>query len=162
MLELQPLGDGHQTAVLAFERENRAYFTRFISDRGDSYFEEFAERHGELLADQQSGIGAFFVLVDADGAVAGRFNLYNIHGQTADVGYRIAEWAAGRGVATSGLRTLCQVARDDLGLRRLTAAASNDNVASQKVLVKAGFSTIGQAEVGGHHGSLFELDLNVA
>jgi [ribosomal protein S5]-alanine N-acetyltransferase len=161
MFELQPLRGDHEAAVFVFEQENRSYFSRSISDRGDMFFEEFAERHRELMADQQSGIGAFYVFVDEPGAVVGRFNLYAIQDGTAEVGYRVAERVSGRGVATNGLRELCRIARNDIGLRRLTAAASDNNVASQRVLVKAGFIRIGQAEVGGRHGSMFELDLEV-
>jgi ribosomal-protein-alanine N-acetyltransferase len=161
MFELEPLRRDLEAAVFEFEQENRSYFTRSINDRGDLFFEEFAERHRELMADQQSGIGAFYVFVDEHGAVVGRFNLYDIQDGAADVGYRVAERVSGRGVATSGLRQLCRIARDNIGLRRLTAAASDDNVASQTVLVKAGFIAIGQADVWGRHGSVFELDLAV-
>ena len=50
MPELQPLRLDHGPALLAFERENRAYFAASIPDRGDDYFATFAERHRELLA----------------------------------------------------------------------------------------------------------------
>ena len=46
----------------------------------------------------------FHVLLDGDGAVVGRFNLYNLEDGTAEVGYRVAQQVAGRGVATSTLR----------------------------------------------------------
>jgi len=67
--ELQRLHAGHAPAVLAFERANRAYFAAFVSDRGDEFFDQFAERHSALLAEQQAGIGAFYVLVAEDGSV---------------------------------------------------------------------------------------------
>jgi len=144
---------------LAFERDNRAYFAQSISDRGDSFFERYSEQHRELMALQESGKDAFYVFVDEHGAVAGRFNLYDIHGETADVGYRIAEQVSGQGVATSGLWSLCRIAREVIGLRMLTAAAGNENVASQRVLVKVGFVLIGPTEVGGRHGSEYKLNL---
>ena len=161
MPELQPLRSDLEDAVLAFERENRTYFTRSINDRGDAFFDEFAERHRELLAEQHAGRGAFFVLVDELGAVVGRFNLYDIENGSAVVGYRVAERVAGRGTATSGVRSLCRIACDDIGLRRLTAVVSDQNAASQRVLVKAGFTAVGPAEVGGLPGSEFEVDLEV-
>ncbi|MFI6824031.1 hypothetical protein ACIBJE_24290 [Micromonospora sp. NPDC050187] len=37
MPELQQLELRHAPALLRFERENRAYFARFVPDRGDSY-----------------------------------------------------------------------------------------------------------------------------
>lgn len=146
--------------MLTFERENRVYFAKSISDRGDLFFERFSEQQRELIAVQESGKGAFYVFVDEHEVVVGRFNLYEIHDETAVVGYRIAERVSGRGVATSGLRNLCRIAREDIGLRMLTAATDNENVASQRVLAKVGFVLIGPTEIGGHHGS--EYKLNVA
>jgi ribosomal-protein-alanine N-acetyltransferase len=99
------------------------------------------------------------VLVDEHGAVVGRFNLYDILDGTAAVGYRVAERVSGHGVATSGLRKLCRIAREDIGLRMLTAATGIENVPSQRVLARAGFALIGPTEVGGRHGSEFKLDL---
>jgi ribosomal-protein-alanine N-acetyltransferase len=60
---LQRLDAGHAAAVLAFELANRAYFAAFISDRGDEFYDQFTERHSALLAEQDAGIGAFYVLV---------------------------------------------------------------------------------------------------
>ena len=161
MFSLEPLGPQHEAAVLAFERDNRTYFAKSISDRGDSFFQQFSERYRELLAEQEAGTGAFYVFVDRDGAVVGRFNLYDLADGTAVVGYRVAERVSGQGVATSGLRELCRVAREDIGLRILTAAVGNENVSSQRVLAKVGFALIGPTEVGGGPGSEFTLDLAV-
>ena len=154
---LQRLRPDHEQAVLAFEQANRAYFAESISDRGDDFYAEFAERHRALLAEQQAGICAFHVLVDDDGKVVGRFNLYDLVDGTANVGYRIAQRVAGRGVATCALQELCRIAGERYGLRRLRAATSNENVASQRVLVKVGFVITGPAEVGGREGSWYEL-----
>jgi ribosomal-protein-alanine N-acetyltransferase len=91
--------------------------------------------------------------------VEGRFNLYDISDGKAAVGYRVAERVSGRGVATSGVRSLCRIARQDFGLSILTAATSNGNLASQRVLVKAGFAYVGPTEVAGRPGMLFDIDL---
>ena len=99
------------------------------------------------------------MLVDEDETVVGRFNLYDLVDGTAVVGYRVARRFSGRGVATSGLRNLCRVAREEYGLRTLRAATSNENVASQRVLAKAGFAAVGPAEVGGRQGAWHELVL---
>ena len=145
MPELQLLNAGHAPAILAFERENRAYFAASISDRGDEFFEQFAERHRARLAEQEAGDGAYYVLVADDGSVLGRFNLIFTGAGTANLGYRVAEHAAGRGVATAAVRELCGLAAGRHGLRALKAATSYANVASQKVLLKAGFEPAGPA-----------------
>jgi [ribosomal protein S5]-alanine N-acetyltransferase len=159
VFELQRLRDDHEAAVLDFELANRAYFALSISDRGDAFYEEFTAQHRALLAEQEAGSCIFHVLVDEDGTVVGRLNLYDLADGTAEVGYRVAERVAGRGVATCGLQELCRVALDNYGLRTLTAGTSKGNVASQRVLAKAGFVAIGAGEVGGQPGTRYELAL---
>ncbi len=162
MPELQRLRADHAPAVLAFELANRAYFAAWISDRGDEFYEQFTERHSALLAEQEEGTSAFHVLVAEDGSVLGRFNLTFAGDGTAELGYRVAEDVAGRGLATAAVRELCQVAAARYGLRRLRAATSRENAASQKVLTKAGFVLAGPADpahLGGKPGFWYQLDL---
>jgi [ribosomal protein S5]-alanine N-acetyltransferase len=159
VFQLQPVRRDHEAAILAFEKNNRAYFAKSINDRGDSFFEEFSERHRELMVEQEAGTGAFYVLLEERDEVVGRFNLYDISDGTASVGYRLAERVSGRGVATFGLLALCRIAREQLGLLTLTAATSNENVASQRVLRKAGFAYVAATEVGGRQGASFNIDL---
>ncbi len=162
MPELQRLRAGHATAVLAFELANRAYFAASVSDRGDKFYDQFTERHNALLAEQKAGTGAFYVLVAEDGSVLGRFNLYRPQDGTAELGYRVAERVAGRGMATAAVRELCRLAVSRHGLRELRAAASDANVASQKVLTKAGFvqtGPAGPADLGGKAGTWYQRNL---
>jgi len=160
--ELQPLRADHAPAVLAFELANRAYFAASISDRGDEFFGQFTDRHNALLAEQEAGIGAYYVLVADDGSVLGRFNLFGLEDGTAVLGYRVAQHVAGRGVATATVRELCRLAAARHGLRTLRAATSRENVASQKVLAKAGFVPAGPADpadIGGKTGTWYQRDL---
>jgi ribosomal-protein-alanine N-acetyltransferase len=160
--ELQRLRADHAPAVLAFELANRAYFAASISDRGDEFFDQFTERHRALLAEQEAGVGAYYVLVAGDGAVLGRFNLVFAGDGTAELGYRVAQHAAGRGVATATVGELCQLAAAQFGLRTIRAAASRENAASRKVLVKAGFVPAGPADpahLGGKPGTWYQRNL---
>jgi ribosomal-protein-alanine N-acetyltransferase len=160
--ELQQLNAGHAPAVLAFELANRAYFAASISDRGDDFFAHYAEWHSARLAEQVAGTGAFYVLVAGDGSVLGRFNLLLAGDGTAELGYRVAQHAAGRGVATATVKELCRLAAARHGLRMLRAATSHDNAASQKVLTKAGFVPVGPADpadIGGKQGTSYQRDL---
>jgi ribosomal-protein-alanine N-acetyltransferase len=160
--ELQLLNAGHAEAVLAFERANRAYFAASISDRGDEYFDQFDQQHSARLAEHEAGTGAFYVFVDEDGSVLGRFNLLLAGDGTAELGYRVAQHAAGRGVATAAVRELCRLAAARHGLRTLRAATSHGNAASQKVLAKNGFVAVGPADpadIGGKQGTWYERDL---
>ncbi|MEU6912481.1 GNAT family N-acetyltransferase [Streptomyces olindensis] len=162
MPELKQLDAGHAPAVLAFELANRAYFAASISDRGDEFYDQFADRHSAMLAEQEAGGCAFYVLVAADGSVLGRFNLYDFKDGTAHLGYRVAQHVAGRGVATATVRELCRLAAIRHGLRTLRAATSHANAASQRVLTKAGFVPVGPADpadLGGKPGTWYQRDL---
>jgi len=160
--ELQRLRADHAAAILAFELANRAYFAASISDRGDEFYDQFADRHSALLAEQEAGIGAFHVLVGEDGSVLGRFNLVFVEDGAAELGYRVAQDVAGRGVATATVRELCRLAAARYGLRTLRAATASENAASQKVLTKAGFVLVGPADpadLGGKPGAWYQRDL---
>jgi [ribosomal protein S5]-alanine N-acetyltransferase len=160
--ELQRLRADHAPAVLAFELANRVYFAASISDRGDEFYDRFTERHSALLAEQEAGIGAFYVLVAEDGSVLGRFNLVFAEDGTAKLGYRVAQHVAGRGVATATVREMCGLAAAQYGLRTLKAATSYENAASQKVLARAGFIPVGPADpadLGGKQGTWYQRDL---
>ena len=163
MPELQRLRAGHASAVLAFELANRAYFAASISDRGDEFFDQFAERHSRRLAEQEAGSGAYYVLVDEDGSVLGRFNLIFAGDGIAELGYRVAQDVAGRGVATAAVLEMSELAATQHGVRTLRAATSYRNAASQRVLAKAGFVLAGPADpadLGGKPGAWYQRDLS--
>ncbi|MFD3518167.1 GNAT family N-acetyltransferase [Streptomyces sp. NPDC058657] len=143
---------GHAPALLAFERENRAYFAASVPDRGDAYFAEFGDRHAALLAEQAAGAIAFHVLVAEDGEVLGRFNLVDLADGAAELGYRLAEKATGRGLATRTVRELTALAAERYGIRTLRAATTLDNAASRAVLARTGFVPTGTADFDGRPG----------
>ncbi|WP_350276684.1 GNAT family N-acetyltransferase [Kribbella sp. HUAS MG21] len=161
-VSLEPLRADHEDAALAFELENRAYFASWIWDRGDEYFANFATRHAALLAEQEAGICRFHVLVDSTGAVVGRVNLIDLEHGTAELGYRIAEKWAGKGLATAAVRAVIQLAKDDYGLTSLWAGASDHNVASQTVLTRVGFRPVASSSTDLGPGKKYELSLEDA
>lgn len=152
MPELQLLRPDHAPALLTFEQENRAYFAASIPDRGEDYFARFEERHRALLAEQEAGVCYFHVLVGVEGEVLGRVNLVDVVDGGAELGYRIAERAAGRGLATWAVRELCTRAAEEYGLTFLRAATTLDNGASRAVLIRTGFTVVGETQLGGRPG----------
>jgi RimJ/RimL family protein N-acetyltransferase len=58
---------------------------------------------------------------------------------TGAIGYRVAEFASGRGVATRAVSTVSDWAYAELGLIRLQLQHAVDNPASCRVAAKAGY-----------------------
>jgi [ribosomal protein S5]-alanine N-acetyltransferase len=80
----------------------------------------------------------------------------------AELGYRVAQRVAGRGVATAAVRELCLLAASRHGVSTLRAATSSENLASQSVLRKAGFVPVEAAdpsELDGKEGHWYQRDV---
>lgn len=150
----------HAAAVLVFERENRAWFAASVPDRGDDFFTEFHRRFDGLLAEQEAGLCRFHVVVGDQGEVLGRVNLVDLADGCAELGFRVAEKAAGRGLATAAVRQVCATAARDYGLRSLRASAAVDNAGSRAVLTRVGFVPTGEEVVlSGRPGHRYLLSL---
>ena len=92
---------------------------------------------------------ALFVFRDDDGALIGGLTLSHVRrgvAQTASLGYWAGEHFAGKGYITAGVRAVAHYAFDDLELHRIEAACQPENIASRRVLEKAGFTQEGQAK----------------
>ncbi|WP_433022698.1 GNAT family N-acetyltransferase [Kribbella sp. CA-294648] len=160
-IRLERLRADHAPAVFAFELENREYFAKHIADRGDEYFAEFDARHQSLVDDQDAGELHFHVLVDAEGKVLGRVNLVDVADGSAELGYRIAESATGRGLATAAVLELCALAARDYGLRELRAGTHVENAASRAVLDRTGFEVVGETIYQGRPNLTYRRSLTV-
>ena len=149
MPDLQLLRLDQAPALLAFERENRAYFAASVPDRGDEFFAEFDTRYAQLLAWQAAGTDYFHLLVAEGGEVVGRVNLTEVADGSAELGYRIAQKAAGQGLATAAVCKVRELAATEYGLSRLRARVTQDNPASRKVLEHNGFVAVGELTLNG-------------
>ena len=149
MPDLQLLRLDHAPALLAFERENRAYFAASVPDRGDEFFAEFDTRYAQLLEWQAAGTDYLHLLVAEGGEVVGRVNLTEVADGTAELGYRIAQKAAGQGLATAAVRKVRELAATEYGLTRLRARVTLNNPASRKVLEHNGFVAGGSLTLNG-------------
>jgi [ribosomal protein S5]-alanine N-acetyltransferase len=149
MPDLQLLRLDHAPALLAFERENRAYFAASVPDRGDEFFAEFDTRYAQLLEWQAAGTDYFHLLVAEGGEVVGRVNLTEVADGSAELGYRIAQKVAGQGLATAAVGKVRELAATKYGLTRLRARVTLDNPASRKVLEHNGFVAGGSLTLNG-------------
>ena len=94
-----------------------------------------------------SGDGLNFVFaIEVDGFVAGAIGLRprdDIHALSAEIGYWLGEEFWGRGIATEAVIAVTDYAFETLGMVRVYAEVFEWNVASMRVLEKAGFEKEG-------------------
>lgn len=81
------------------------------------------------------------VALEREGHYLGNMDLrlHDWPARIAEVGYAVAPWARGRGVASTALRALCEWAFDALALDRIEWWAYVDNPASHRAAERAGF-----------------------
>ncbi len=97
---------------------------------------------------EEHGFGALAVEDREDGGFLGWAGLQHLEGgPDVELAYYLGRRAWGRGLATELARALVAHARDELGLPRVLAVVRPENVASQRVLAKAGLRPAGM----GHH-----------
>jgi ribosomal-protein-serine acetyltransferase len=108
-----------------------------------------------------SGAGIVFAIESA-GRLAGAIDLKHVDwtNKVAEVGYWVAPWARGRGVASQAARVLARWAICDQGFERVELFAATGNAASQRAAEKAGFVREGVARNAGYvHGGRVDLVL---
>lgn len=84
----------------------------------------------------------FAFAITADGKVIGSISAFrqgNIHRQTAELGYYIAEEYWGHGIMTEAVKQICRYIFGRSDVIRIYAEPFADNAASCRVLEKAGF-----------------------
>lgn len=86
-----------------------------------------------------------------DGGLIGSFGLKRTdwRGRTSEIGYWVAPWARGEGLAVEAVQAVARWLLLEQGFERLALRAASDNVASQRVAEKAGFIREGVARRAG-------------
>ncbi len=93
-----------------------------------------------MLSANENDTFAFAIIVDnkAIGSI-GIFRQENIHRQTAELGYYIAEEYWGKGIMTEAVKQICDYVFQNSDIIRIYAEPFSYNKASCRVLEKAGF-----------------------
>lgn len=102
--------------------------------------QDAADYISAMLAADENDTFAFAITVD-DRAVGsiGVFRQGNIHRQTAEMGYYVAETHWGQGIMTEAVRQMCAYVFAESDILRIYAEPFAYNTASCRVLEKAGF-----------------------
>jgi RimJ/RimL family protein N-acetyltransferase len=112
------------------------------------------------LAAARGRANVLYFSIYEDDAVVGQIILHDIdkHANTSLIGYHLFEPRfRGRGIGTVALRLLVEFVRVRTNLERLFIITSDDNVASQHVARKCGFTHVGPSREDPIHGMVFEL-----
>jgi ribosomal-protein-alanine N-acetyltransferase len=136
--------------LLEFESRNRRFFEDRLNARPADYYSVAGVTQAieTALADALNDRGYQFLLKTIEGNIVGRVNLAGVkrdHFHCAVLGYRIAESECGKGLASEAVRQIVVRARD-LGLARIEADASVENLASVRVLLRNGFVQFGHSK----------------
>ena len=93
-----------------------------------------------MLSSDEDSTFAYAITID-DRAVGsiGAFRQGNIHRQTAELGYYLAEEYWGRGIMTDAVKQLCDYVFCNTDIIRIYAEPFAYNIGSCRVLEKAGF-----------------------
>ena len=93
-----------------------------------------------MLSANETETFAFAITLDdkAIGSI-GVFRQQNIHRQTAEMGYYIAEEYWGKGIMTDAVKQICEYVFENSDILRLYAEPFAYNAGSCRVLEKAGF-----------------------
>jgi RimJ/RimL family protein N-acetyltransferase len=116
--------------------------------------EESAAAWCERGGDWSDGGHATFTVLDPAGRLAGNVSLHRIDWDhlNAEIGYRVAPWARGRGVATASLAAATDWALGELGLVRVQLLHAVENPASCRVAEKAGYEVEGTLRLAMRYG----------
>jgi RimJ/RimL family protein N-acetyltransferase len=114
--------------------------SRFIPQFPSPYSE--ADARSWIASRNGDAASKTFLIVDTEtdelrGAIEVRL------GETGSIGYWVAAEARERGIATRALRVLSRWAVTDGGIERLELTTHPENIASQRVAEKAGFTREG-------------------
>ncbi len=142
-------------AIAAHRKRDVEAFRPWEPDQPADYFtpEGQAERIGRALEGHKAGT-VWPGVVLADGMLIGQITVGGIlpqpHLRRGSVGYWIATTAQGHGHAGRALGLALKLMTDELGLHRAEASTNLENVPSQRVLRRNGFTPYGVA-----HSSIF-------
>jgi [ribosomal protein S5]-alanine N-acetyltransferase len=137
------LKEKHRPQLLEFETKNKRWFEQLIAARAPDFYSEAGITQHIRECTQGYQNGKFFAgIVVHNEQIIARANLKDILiGQSAQVGYRVAQQYCGKGVASFALQQLIKTAQVGFKLKQLSAQVLENNPASIRVLAKQGFIT---------------------
>lgn len=148
---VRQLGIDDAESMLDVRQRNRAFLQPYEPTHHDLQFTLEGQR-SVLSQSEKSFIDetafAFAIRCAENGPIVGKITLSNVvRGalESCTVGYFVDQCLNGQGIATDALRMVLRFAFDHAKLHRVQAAVMPRNVASKRVVQKAGLQYEGQA-----------------
>ncbi|MDN4594711.1 GNAT family N-acetyltransferase [Polycladomyces subterraneus] len=146
------LEESDAQAILDLHMRNRDFFQHYLPDRDDAYFTLEAQLlniRGEIEKRKQGELYAFGIFLNATNELIGKVTLSEIlhapHLRSCWIGYYLDQAHNGNGYMTEAVRLAVKFAFEELNLHRIEAGVMPHNIASIRVLEKAGFEKEGIA-----------------
>ena len=142
--ELRPLGEADIPQLLRSPPDDE--MRRWLTIRANPVTEESVR--AELIAPSQAGwrdgtMAHFAIYETARDRLLGTISVRFYRHGIGEIGYDLLPHGRGRGVATRAVKLVARWAFGELGIERLELRTHPDNVASQRVAERAGFTNEG-------------------
>jgi RimJ/RimL family protein N-acetyltransferase len=135
----------------------------FVLEKTPRLFAERKAIHWALIVNKDVSPAALKV---AGETFLGPFSIHGIeeHNHIGEIGYWLNKDVRGHGYGSIGCQMITNYAFETLGFRRLAGIVDNDNEASKKVLLNAGYAYEGvmKSRVTSADGSQIDMDLFAA
>jgi ribosomal-protein-serine acetyltransferase len=144
-LVLKQLEINQAEKLFELTEQNRAYLSQWLPwpehTQSTSDSREFIET---MIAKRTSG-EEYGYGIELEGKLVGHISLMHLKDDhDAEIGYWLAASASGKGVTTKAAAYLSRFGFETLGLERIVIRANPDNIGSNKVAEKIGYSCVGQ------------------
>lgn len=142
-MKFEILSREHTKLLFEFENNNKAWFERFIEPRADNFYSQHGiGKHIETASQSMAKGNSYSSILIDNNAIIARANLKDITQHSAFIGYRVAENATSKGIASYCLSQLIQLAQNNYGISQLNAMVLENNPASMRVLKKHHFKIV--------------------
>lgn len=148
---IRPLTEQDIDSSLKLQTENRDFFGKYSMTRSSDFYtiEAQTRRIRQQQEDRENDVSySFGIFKKEDDTLIGAISLFQIIRedlQSAFIGYFLDQSHNGRGYATEAVELIVDFAFKELKLHRIEAGVMPHNLASIRVLEKAGFHKEGIA-----------------
>jgi len=135
----------HAEALFEVVEQNREHLSKFLPwVQNIKEVDDFSSYLAKCSTLIEVGAEISYEIIVSN-RIVGRIGIHHIdkHNQCASIGYWLTEQAQGRGIVVRACRQLISYAFDTLNLNRIEILAAKENVKSQAVPQKLGFTKEG-------------------